>query len=85
MIVPECFSGEECYEDWIDQFKTMAEINHWNYGQKLMWLKVHLTRRALMAYNKFPTMTRGSFNNIVKALNQRFEPESHRDLYLAEF
>ena len=36
MIVPECFSGEECYEDWIDQFENIAEINHWNDGQKLI-------------------------------------------------
>ena len=85
VIVPECFSGEQCYEDWIDQFESIAEINHWNDGQKLMWLKVRLTGRALMAYKKFPTIVRGSFKNAVKALQERFEPESRRDLYLAEF
>ena len=85
VIVPQCFSGEECYEDWIDQFESIAEINHWNDEQHLMWLKVHLTGRALMAYNKFPTTVRGSFKNTVKALQERFEPDSHRDLYLAEF
>ena len=61
VIVPECFSGEECYEDWIDQFESIAEINHWNDEQKLMWLKVRLTGRALMAYKKFPTTARDSF------------------------
>ena len=85
VIVPECFSGGECYEDWIDQFESIAEINHWNDEQKLMWLKVCLTGRALMAYKKFPTTACGSFKNAVKALQERFEPESRRDLYLAEF
>ena len=85
VIVPECFLGEGCYEDWIDQFESIVEINHWNDGQKLMWLKVHLTGRALMAYKKFPTTAHDSFKNAVKALQERFEPESRRDLYLAEF
>ena len=85
VILPGCFSGEECYEDWIDQFESIAEINHWNDEQKLMWLKVRLTGRALMAYKKFPTTARDSFKHAVKALQERFEPESRRDLYLAEF
>ena len=46
VIVPEYFSGEESYEDWLDQFESIAEINHWNSEQKLMWLKVCLTGRA---------------------------------------
>ena len=85
VIVLECFSDKECYEDWIDQFESIADINHWNERQKLMWLKIRLTRRALMAYKKFPTKTRGSYKNTVRALQERFEPESRRDLYLAEF
>ena len=83
VIVPEYFSGEGSYEDWLDQFESIAEINHWNSEQKLMWLKVRLTGRALMAYKKFPTATRGSYKKTIKALQER--PESRRDLYLAEF
>lgn len=50
-----------------------------------MWLKVHLTRRALITYKKFPSTACGSFKNAEKALQERFEPKSHGDLYLAEF
>ena len=85
VIVPEYFTGEGSFEDWIDQFKSIAEINHWNDGQKLIWLKVHLTGRALMAYKKFSVTARGSFKNAIKALQERFEPESRKDLYCAEF
>ena len=85
VIVPEYFSGEGSYEDWIDQFESIAEINHWSEEQKLRWLKVRLTGRALMAYKKFPVTARASFKNAVKALQERFEPGSRRDLYLAEF
>ena len=34
MIVPEYLSGEKSYEDWLDQFESIAEINHWNSEQK---------------------------------------------------
>ena len=38
-----------------------------------------------MAYMKFPTAARGSYKNAIKAMQERFEPESRQDLYLAEF
>ena len=63
VMVPECFSGERSYEDWINQFESMAEINHWNDEQKLMWLKVYLTGRALMVLKKFPVTVRNSYKN----------------------
>ena len=67
------------FEDWIDQFENIAEINHWNDEQK-RWLQVRL-----MAYKNFPVTAHASFRNAVTALQERFEPGSHRDLYLAEF
>ena len=71
--------------DWIDQFESIASINGWNDEQKLIWLKVRLTGRALLAYKKFSVTARASFKNVDVALAERFEPESRRDLYLAEF
>ena len=50
-----------------------------------MWLKVRLAGRALMAFKKFSVMTRSPFERAVKALWDRFERESRKDLYLAEF
>ena len=38
-----------------------------------------------MAFKKFPVTARSSFGKAVKALQDRFEPESRKDLYLAEF
>ena len=43
VITPEPFSGEQSWEDWIDQFESIAAINSWSDKQKLVWLKVHLT------------------------------------------
>lgn len=38
-----------------------------------------------MAHKKFPTTARGDFKKAVRVLQEIFEPESRRDLYLAEF
>ena len=85
VIIPEPFSGEQPWEDWIDQFETITMINGWSDEQKLVWLKVRLTGRALLAYKKFPVTARATFKDAVVALAGRFELESRRDLYLAEF
>ena len=85
IIVPEYFSGEGSYEDWIDQFESTSEINCWDDEQMLMWLKVRPTGRALMAYKKFPNIARSSYKKAKVTLQGRFKPESSRDLYLAEF
>ena len=50
VIIPEPFSGEQSWEDWLDQFESIAAINGWDDEQKLIWLKVRLTGRALLAY-----------------------------------
>jgi len=82
VIVPEFFSGEGPYEDWIDQFESIGGINHWSNEQKLMWLKVCLT---LMAYKKFTVTTNGLYKKTIIALQERFKPESNSNLYLAKF
>ena len=85
VIIPEVYSGEQPWEDWIDQFESIAAINGWNEERKLVWLKVRLTGRALLAFRKFSVTTKASYENVVVAMQERFEPQSKRDLYLAEF
>jgi len=82
IIVPEYFSSVGSYEDWIDQYESISETNHWNDEQKLMWLKVCLTGRALMVYKKFPITACSSYKKAKVAFQGRFEPESRRDLHL---
>ena len=71
VITPEPFSGEQSWEDWIDQFERIASINGWNDEQKLIWLKVRLTGRALLAYKKFSVTACASFKNAVVVLAER--------------
>ena len=85
MIAPEPFPEEQSWKDWIDQFQSTAVINGWKDKQKLIRLKVCLTRRALLTYNKFSATAWVSFKNVVIVLAKYFEPESKKVLYLVEF
>lgn len=85
LVLPEPFNGETDYCDWIDHFENVAAVNAWDENAKLQWLKVRLTGRAQTALKRLPEATRRSYENTLAALKKRFEPESKRELYAAEF
>ena len=56
----------------------------WDDANKLMWLKVRLTARAQIAFQRLPEAMRGSFDEASKALRECFEPTMKKTLYQAE-
>ena len=40
IIIPEPFSGEKSWEDWIDQLHSIPEINCLKDEHKLMWYSI---------------------------------------------
>ena len=82
LVLPDPFTGETDYCDWIDHFENVAAVNGWDEAAKMQWLRVRLTGRAhrLLLTNclKLP-------GEAMLTLKWRFEPESKRDLYIAEF
>ena len=85
VVLPESFSGEGSWTDWNDHFSNVAIINGWGDDEKLLWLRVKLIGRAQAAYKRLSEETRVSYGESVKALQQRFEPESKRELYTVQF
>ena len=85
LIVPEPFSGEGNWEDWIDHFESVAAVNKWEDADKLLWLRVRMTGRAQKAYKNLPEAAKGAYKECKEALQARFEPASKKDLYLTEF
>ena len=85
LVLPEPFTGDTDYCDWIDHFENVAVVNGWDEAAKLQWLKVRLTGRAQTALKRQPEATRNSYADTLAALKRRFEPESKRELYVAEF
>ena len=84
VVLPEVFTGEKNWEDWIDHFDSVAAVNNWDEEAKLKWLRVRLTGRAATTFRRLPEATRRSFEEMTKALQERFEPESKKELYMAE-
>ena len=86
VLLPEPYSGESgSWDDWIDHFECIAEVNKWATGEeKLKWLCVRLTGKALTALRKLPEIARSSYAECKTALKKRFNPDSKRELHVAE-
>ena len=82
---PEPFMGTGSFGDWVDHFESLAAINEWDNAAKLLWMRVRLVGRAQTPYGRLPTTAKESYAATKKALKDRFEPDSRRELYLSEF
>ena len=85
VVLPDSFSGETSWDQWIYHIDCVAEVNEWTDAQKVKWLKVRLTGRAQKAFQRLSEEARGDFNQAKKFLRERFEPESKKSRYEAEF
>ena len=85
VLTPKAFSGEGSWDDWLDHFESVAEVNKWDKAAKLLWLRVRMTGRAQTAYKQLSDETRADYDACVQGLRERFEPETKKELYLAEF
>ena len=80
-VIPELFSGDKSWDDWIYHFESVAEVCGWDTDNKLKWLRVRLTGRAGQTFKRLPDDVRASYDNAKAALKRRFEPESQKTLY----
>ena len=84
-VVPEPFTGEGSWDDWIDHFESAAAVNKWGDADKLLWLRVRMTGRAQKAYKNLSEAAKGDYERCKGCLQERFEPASKKELYRAEF
>ena len=63
----------------------MADVNEWDAGQKPKWIMGWLTGKAQTAFQCLPKAVKTSYNEVKKALQERFGPKSHQSHYQAEF
>ena len=86
LIMPDTFDGEASHwDDWVSHFESISRINSWDESSKLLWLEVRLVGKARKAWNRSPEESKRNYNLVKTALRNRFEPDSHKDLYAAEF
>ena len=85
VVLPETFTGEQNFDHWVSHFESVAAVNKWSDGEKLLWLRVRLTGKAHVAFDQLTPEAQQSYATAKRALQERFEPESERMLYKAEF
>ena len=85
LVLPDTFDGDKNYEEWMYHFENVAAVNGWDEDAKLLWLKVRLAGKAQTTYQKFTDDVKRSYAESKKALKARFEPESRKERYRAEF
>ena len=84
LVLPDPYNGDGSWTQWEYHFLNIATVNDWDDANKLKWLKVRLTARAQIAFQRLPEATRASFDESAKALRERFEPKTRKTRYQAE-
>ena len=85
LVLLETFSREGEWSQWICHFENIAAVNEWDDDKKLLWLKARLTARAQLVLQHLPEEVRGNYARLKRAMKERFEPESRKGRYQAEF
>ena len=49
IVLPDTFTGEASWDDWMCHFENVADVNGWDDIQKFKFLKVRMTGRAQKA------------------------------------
>ena len=83
-VLPEIYTGEKSWDEWIDNFDSVANVCKWDDESKLKLLRVQLTGRTRIVFRRLPEVTHNNFQDTIEALQKRFEPESKKELYMAE-
>ena len=50
LVLPEVFSGEGDFDEWISHFESVSAVNGWTDNENLLWIRVKLTGKAHVAY-----------------------------------
>ena len=85
LITPDAFSGDGNWNEWLEHFEGSAQVSGWDDATKLLWFRVRLTGRAQTAWKWLSMEAKSTHEGAKGALRKRFEPDSKRELYAAEF
>ena len=70
LLLPDSFNGEESWEQWRFHFLNVVAVNEWNEAHCLKWLKVRLTGRAQIAFQRISPEIRDSYVEAMEALRK---------------
>ena len=75
---------EKMTDEYLAQFQIMAELNGWNYNTQYLALANSLSGRARAILAELDDNKCRDFNNLVKALRNRYGSVNRSELFKAE-
>ena len=73
VVLPETFTGEQNFDHWVSHFESVAAVNKWSDGEKLLWLRVRLTGKAHVAFDQLTPEVQQSYTTAKQPLQERFD------------
>jgi len=70
-VIPEAFTGDGEWIQWIYQFENTTAVNEWDEAKKLLWLKASMTGRAQLTFQHLPMETQEDYGRIKQAMKDR--------------
>ena len=86
--IPNYHGGDqrdgETFEDWVDQFESVAKIAGWDEHFKLVHLTAALRGAAKSFYRSCSPAQKNNYRELVGALKKRFTPDCSSDLDVSQ-
>ena len=64
VVLPDEYTGDEDWLDWLTHFELCAKINDWDDKSKTAFLAVRLKRSAQQVYRDLPEATTKSYDDL---------------------
>ena len=82
LILPDKFTGDGDFGEWITHFDNVSVINGWNDVEKYNWLNLHVTGKARVTLTRLQQKPeKPTYEQVIDKLRMRFEPPAKRQLY----
>ena len=84
ILMPDIYTGEEEWTDWLFQFESCATLNDWNNELKCKFIIVRLKGTAGKALSDLDDETKKDWEKLKTELTTRFDTTTRPDLYKSE-
>ena len=85
VVMPEVFTGEEEWEEWLSAFEACAEVNGWDDPTKCKFMLVRFHGQARKVIHDLDQATKTNWNQLKSELERRFGRCTRPDLFKSEF
>ena len=84
LAMPDIYSGQASFKDWLVQFEICKGLNRWTDVQACQFLAVRLKGSALQVFSDLDVDSRRDLTIVTKALQDRLDPPRDPGVYWAQ-